>query len=83
MLRIKSTHPESQGPFVIINKADFDEKIHEIYEEEESKVLDLEKASAKELKALLTTLEVAFDSKAKIEELRELAKKAQDAAPKE
>jgi hypothetical protein len=30
--KIKSTHPESQGDFVEIEEADFDPKIHELYE---------------------------------------------------
>lgn len=32
-IRIKSTHPKSQGDFVEINESDFDKKIHELYEE--------------------------------------------------
>lgn len=27
-VRVKSTHPESQGPFIVVNKADFDPSIH-------------------------------------------------------
>lgn len=32
-VKIKSTHPESQGPFVEINESDFDAKKHQRYEE--------------------------------------------------
>lgn len=32
MLKIKSTHPESQGPFVLIDECDFDAKVHTLYE---------------------------------------------------
>lgn len=31
-IRVKSTHPESQGAFVEINEADFDKSKHELYE---------------------------------------------------
>ena len=30
-IKIKSSHPESQGEFVEINEADFDAKKHELY----------------------------------------------------
>ena len=33
-MKILSTHPESQGPFVVIEDADFNPEIHEAYEEE-------------------------------------------------
>lgn len=32
VIRIKSTHPASQGPFVEINKADFDPTKHELFD---------------------------------------------------
>lgn len=30
-LKIKSTHPASQGPFVLIDRAAFDPQVHELY----------------------------------------------------
>ena len=30
-VRIVSTHPESQGPFVEINEEDFDKSVHKLY----------------------------------------------------
>lgn len=30
--RIKSTHPESQGPYVDIEDSQYDPKVHELYE---------------------------------------------------
>lgn len=30
-VKVVSTDPASQGPFVIINEADFDEAVHELY----------------------------------------------------
>ena len=35
LTRIKSTHPESQGPFVLINPQDFDPSKHELFVEED------------------------------------------------
>lgn len=34
IMKVKSTHPESQGPFVLIEEVDYDPKKHELYEEE-------------------------------------------------
>lgn len=34
-LKIKSTHPESQGDFIIINAEDFDAETMQIYSEDE------------------------------------------------
>ena len=31
VLRIKSTHPESQGAYVLIDEADFDPAVHTLY----------------------------------------------------
>lgn len=33
VVRIKSTHPPSQGDFVEINESDFDAAVHELYED--------------------------------------------------
>jgi hypothetical protein len=32
VVRVKSTHPESQGDFVEINETDFVEGVHELYD---------------------------------------------------
>lgn len=36
-IKIASTHPESQGPYVLINAEDFDAKQHKLYEEKATK----------------------------------------------
>ena len=33
-MKIKSTHPESQGPYVVINDEDFDPALHVKYDDE-------------------------------------------------
>ncbi len=33
VMKVKSTHPESQGPFVLIEDADFNPDVHEKYVE--------------------------------------------------
>jgi hypothetical protein len=48
-LKVKSTDPESQGPFVLINAADFDEAVHKLHEPEpepEPKAAKAKKAAA-------------------------------------
>lgn len=35
-LKIKSTNPETQGDFIIINAEDFDPSIHELFEQQEA-----------------------------------------------
>lgn len=32
-VKVKSTAPEEQGPYVIINEADFNPDVHELYDE--------------------------------------------------
>lgn len=39
VMRVKSSHPESQGPFVEINVGDFDSEKHERYDEPAEAVL--------------------------------------------
>lgn len=46
-VKVKSTDPESQGPFVVINAADFDEAVHKLHEPEpEPKATRTKKAAA-------------------------------------
>lgn len=48
--RIKSQHPESQGPFVVIEADDFDPEKHEEYftdDEAEAKKADAKKVAGK------------------------------------
>jgi hypothetical protein len=33
-VRVASTDPANQGPFVVINKADFNPEVHKLFEEE-------------------------------------------------
>jgi len=52
IVRIKSTHPESQGEFVEINASDFDPKMgHELYEPPQVKPRPAEPSEAKKGKA--------------------------------
>ena len=32
-IKVKSTHPATQGPFVIIDKANFNSDVHELYDD--------------------------------------------------
>ncbi len=65
VLKIKSTHQESQGDYVLINAADFDEKIHEMFDGEAPKAPKApEKMTVKELQAALTEKGIAFESDA-------------------
>lgn len=36
-IKVKSSDPASQGDFVVIDKDDYDEKVHVLYEEPKSK----------------------------------------------
>lgn len=36
-VKIKSSNPATQGDFIIINKDDFDDKVHELYVEPKAK----------------------------------------------
>lgn len=70
IIKIKSTHPPSQGEFVLIYKDDFDpEKGHVLYESEDED----KKMGIAELRALLTEQGIEFDPKAKKAELLKLA----------
>lgn len=33
VIKVKSSDPKSQGPYVVINEADFDPKVHKKYED--------------------------------------------------
>lgn len=35
VIKVKSTHPESQGPYVLLDEEDFDKEKHELYVEVE------------------------------------------------
>lgn len=37
-VRVKSTDPASQGPYVLMNEGDFDPQIHALYEDELAEV---------------------------------------------
>lgn len=69
-VRIKSTHPESQGPFVNINKDDFVEGQHELYVEGDAN--NDGKLTVDEIKAKLTELGIEYPAGAKKAELLEL-----------
>lgn len=66
-IKIKSTHPESQGEFVVINAADFKEGEHDLYVEGGGDGM-----TVKQLKDALTEAGVEFDKKAKKDELQAL-----------
>lgn len=60
MLRVKSTHPESQGAFVEIEDEDFDDEVHELYVEHDPDA-PAKSMSKAELVAKLAELGVAAD----------------------
>jgi len=72
IIKIKSTHPASQGDFVLIYKDEFDpEKGHVLYESEDEG--EDKKIGIAELRALLQERGIGFDPKAKKAELLKLA----------
>ena len=85
IIKVKSTHPESQGPFVLLYKSDFDPAKHELYEAapkgEEAKASaggDAPEPTAAELKAALDATGIAYRGNASIASLKALL----NAAPK-
>lgn len=66
---IKSTHPESQGDFVVIEDADFNPEKHEVYVEGEEKT---DGPTREAMKSFLTANGVAFASNIKGDKLAEL-----------
>lgn len=66
-IRIKSTHPASQGDFVEINETDYDPSKHELFDE--TPASPNSELTVAELKAALTEKGIAFDDKAKKPEL--------------
>ena len=66
---IKSTHPESQGDFVVIENDDFDPEKHEVYVEGEEKT---EGPTREAMKSFLTTCGVTFPANIKGDKLAEL-----------
>ena len=66
-MKIISTHPESQGPFVVIEDADFNPEIHEAYEDEPAGG-----PTREEMKAFLAGKGVAFANNIKAAPLAEL-----------
>lgn len=48
VLKIQSTHPQSQGPFVLINATDFDPKVHKEYTEKAEKPAKADKGEKAE-----------------------------------
>ncbi len=73
-VKVVSDVPE-HGGFIIINKSDFNEEIHELFEEDADK-----KLTVKEMKALLDEANVEYPKTAKADDLRELVNKL---SPKE
>lgn len=66
---IKSTHPESQGDFVVIEDADFNPEKHEVYVEGEE---ETEGPTREAMKSFLTTCGVTFPANIKGDKLAEL-----------
>lgn len=73
-IQIKSTHPESQGDFVIIEDGDFNEEIHELYKPEG------DGPTRDEMKAFLVEKGVEFPANIKADKLAELYLSAQEPA---
>ncbi len=79
IIKIKSTHPASQGPFVLIYKDEFDpEKGHELYDENvpaqgaEGEPEGGKKASVAELRAALAERGIDIPDGAKKADLQAL-----------
>jgi hypothetical protein len=72
-IRIKSTDEASQGPFVVIDAANFDPDLHERFDPEPTKPLGIAA-----LRDALTAKGIAFDADAKKADLQALL----DGAPK-
>lgn len=70
VIKIKSTHPESQGDFVLIEEEDFDAERHEIYDPEGAK--KAEKATVAELRDALTAKGIEIPEGAKKADLQAL-----------
>jgi hypothetical protein len=64
-IKIKSTHPESQGPFVIINESDFDADKHALYVEGDADANGDGKVTVAEIKAKLDALKIEYPAGAK------------------
>ena len=46
-IRVTSTDPETQGPFVVINESDFDPQLHTVYDPEaQAKAAEAERLAA-------------------------------------
>ena len=50
MHKIKSTHKESQGEFVLIDEKNYDPSKHELYDENESEQIVTAKPKKREIK---------------------------------
>lgn len=70
-IRIKSTHPASQGDFVEINKTDFDPEKHQLFDESPVKKMTID-----EIRQALTEKGIAFEEKAKKADLLALLESA-------
>jgi len=46
VMKVKSTHPASQGPFVLIEERDYDPAVHKPYQEELPKARAVPPAAA-------------------------------------
>lgn len=64
-IKIKSTHPESQGAFVVINEADFDAEKHELYVEGEEGDSGDRSLTVAEIKEILTAAGIEIPTGAK------------------
>lgn len=66
-IKIKSTDPESQGDFVVIEKADFDVTVHEEYDENAPAAPA--KLTVPQIKSKLDELGIEYPSNAKRDDL--------------
>jgi len=86
-VKVKSTHPETQGAFVEINEEDFNEAVHELYVEGSEEPAPVEKkltkAEAEAAKAEAAKAEAAKAEAAKAEAEAEAAKAAKAKAEAE
>ncbi len=76
-VRIVSEEHASMGGFKVINKSDFDEKVHKLFVETKAAPADpVDSMSEVDLRALLDGLNVEYDPNAKAPALRKLYRRA-------
>lgn len=64
-VKVKTDAPDNEHGFYVINEADFDPEVHELFDAEKQDETDPAKMGVPELKAALTAAGIAFEPNAK------------------